>query len=85
VSIVFSLAECDTCEIQYAVAPDPYFAGQVILFDRAKSLETPTHITIGGLICLRGHTLRVTCKEAVMADNGDWVRVEHEHTIPSWN
>ena len=83
--IVFQLAYCSECKIQYAITADPHFSSQWILFDRNKSLERPTHVTMGGLLCLRGHNLKITTKEAVRVGNGDWVSVEREHTVPSWN
>ena len=83
--IVFRLCECQTCEVRYAIAPDPYFPGQWIYFDRDKSMENATHVTIGGRWCIHGHQLETKCREAVMTENGDWIAVAEEHGIPSQN
>jgi hypothetical protein len=83
--IVFLLADCYQCRLRYAVAPDPYYPGQWLVFERVNPLERPSHIVVGGLICLKGHTLEVISKEAVMAENGDWLSVEREHPEPSLN
>jgi hypothetical protein len=83
--IVFMLADCYECRLRYAVAPDPYFPGQWIFFECDRSVEQPTHICVGGLICLKGHTLEVISKEAVLTESGDWLSVEREHTLPNLN
>lgn len=83
--IVFTLALCKECRIRYAVAPDPYFPGQWIFFERDKSVEQPTHICLGGLLCLRGHALEVTAREAALTESGEWISVEQGHELATQN
>ena len=83
--IVFMLAHCEECKIQYAITPDPYFSQQYILFDRNKSIEYPTHITVGAILCFRGNELQITAKEAVCSESGDWISVEGTHVLDSQN
>lgn len=84
-SIIFTLAECTQCGTRYAVAPDPYFPGQWIFFERDHSVEQPTHICVGGLLCLRGHALEVKAKEAALTNDGDWLSLAVEHPEPVLN
>ncbi len=83
--IIFMLAECPQCGTRYAVAPDPYFPGQWIFFERDRSVEQPTHICVGGLLCLRGHALEVKAKEAALTKDGDWLTLSVEHPEPVLN
>ena len=83
--IVCELAECLICEIRYAILPDPYFPGQWIFFERDRSVEQPTHVNIGVKVCIRGHELHTTHKQAALTESGDWIAVAEEHGIPSQN
>lgn len=83
--IIFTLAECEQCGTRYAVAPDPYFPGQWIVFERDRSIEQPTHVCVGGLLCLQGHTLDVTAKDAALTNEGQWLNLTVDHTEPVLN
>ena len=83
--IVFRLGRCETCRINYAIAPDPYFPGQWIFFERDKSVEQPSHICVGGMLCIRGHKLVVKDGDAALSESGDWLMVSQEHTEPRLN
>lgn len=76
-NIIYSLARCDLCEIDYAVAPDPYFPGQYLFFDR-RSMQTPSHMAVASLVCQWGHPLVITAKQAVLSESGDWLKLQEE-------
>ncbi len=83
--IIYMLAECPQCGTRYAVAPDPYSPGQWIFFERDHSIEEPTHICVGGLLCRHGHALEVKAEEAALTRDGDWLTLSVGHPEPALN
>ncbi|MGH2523888.1 MAG: hypothetical protein ACRDH2_15390 [Anaerolineales bacterium] len=58
------------------MVPDPCCPSQWVFFERDRlDFEHPTHVCVGGLLCLMGHDLAVTAQEAVLSEDGDWVRL----------
>jgi hypothetical protein len=73
--VVYTLARCPECRTRYALMPDPGFNGQWLFFDRDRGLEQPTHIAVGGLLCLHGHSLEVQSEEAAQIEDGRWLNL----------
>jgi hypothetical protein len=71
--LVFTLAECKECGAHYAVTPDPNYPGQWVFFGRERRMIHPTHICVGGMLCVQGHALEVTAPSAVLTNAGDWL------------
>jgi hypothetical protein len=71
--LVFTLADCRECGAHYAVTPDPNFPGQWVFFEREHKMFHPTHICVGGMLCVQGHSLVVTAQSAVLTNEGDWL------------
>jgi hypothetical protein len=71
--LVFTLADCRECGARYAVTPDPNFPGQWVFFGREHKMIHPTHICVGGMLCVQGHSLEITAQSAVLTNEGDWL------------
>lgn len=74
--MIFLLAECPQCSTRFAVTPDPFIPGQSAFFQRDRAAQPLSHISSGGLLCLRGHALVVTHRQAVLTQAGEWLNVE---------
>ncbi|MCC6191971.1 MAG: hypothetical protein IT318_23320 [Anaerolineales bacterium] len=48
-------------------------------------MEEPTHIGLGGLLCLRGHALEVRAQEAALTAGGAWLNLTVDHPEPMLN
>jgi len=83
--VIFMLAECSLCGSRYAVAPDPSAESQWLVFGRGPKLNEPSHICIGGLLCVNGHALDVTAEEAVLTTEGHWLVLTVSHPEPVLN
>ncbi len=75
-STIYLLAECPVCRTRYAVAPDPVAFRQWQFFQRDGDEHLLTHICAGGLLCVRGHALDITARQAVLTQAGAWLYVE---------
>ena len=83
--VVYALARCPECKTRYALMPDPGFNGQWLFFDRDRNLEQPTHISVGGLLCLHGHALELQAAEAAQTADGMWLNLKVPEVEPVLN
>ena len=83
--VIFMLAECSLCGTRYAVAPDVSTPEHWLLFERKRMGNQPSHICIGGLLCVHGHALDITAEEAVLTTEGQWLVLTVTHPEPVLN
>jgi hypothetical protein len=83
--LIYLLAQCPQCHTRYAVAPDPFVPGQWGFYQRDEEAHPLSHICAGGLLCLRGHALTITVKQAVLTQAGEWLNVQVQDIQPVWN
>ncbi len=83
--VIFMLAECPLCGSRYAIAPDVSAESQWLVFQRRPMINEPSHICIGGLLCIHGHKLDVTAEEAVLTTDGQWLVLTVSHPEPVLN
>ncbi len=83
--VIFMLAECSLCGTRYAIAPDVSTPSQWLVFERKPTVDRPSHICVGGLLCVHGHALDITAEEAVLTTAGRWLVLTVAHPEPVWN
>jgi hypothetical protein len=83
--VIFMLAECSVCGMHYAIAPDISGPSRWLVFERTPRINQPSHICVGGLLCVNGHALDITAEEAVLTTEGDWLVLTVAHTEPALN
>ena len=83
--VIFMLAECSLCGTRYAVSPDVSAPEQWLVFERKRMVNQPSHICIGGLLCVHGHALDITAEEAVLTTEGQWLVLTVTHLEPVLN
>jgi hypothetical protein len=83
--VIFMLGQCSICGTRYAIAPDVSEPSHWLLFERRPTINQPSHICVGGLLCIHGHTLDITAEEAVLTTDGDWLVLTVAHTEPALN
>jgi hypothetical protein len=83
--VIFMLATCSLCGTRYAIAPDVSAPEQWLVFVRKPTLHQPSHICVGGLLCVHGHTLDITAQEAVLTTEGQWLVLTVLHPEPVLN
>jgi len=83
--VIFLLAECPLCGSRYAVARDPSVELHWLVFERRPRVNWPSHICIGRLLCVNGHTLDIVAEEAVLTSEGHWLVLTVSHPEPVLN
>jgi hypothetical protein len=83
--VIFMLAECPVCGLRYAVAPDVSAPTQWLVFERKPMVNQPSHVSLGGPLCVHGHRLDVTAEEALLTTEGHWLVLTVSHPEPVLN
>jgi hypothetical protein len=83
--VIFMLAQCSVCGFRYAIAPDVTQSNQWLVFERKPTIDQPSHLCIGGLLCANGHPLDLTAEEAVLTTSGQWLVLTVAHPEPVLN
>jgi hypothetical protein len=83
--VIFMLGQCSLCGSRYAIAPDVTAEDQWLMFERKPTIDRPSHLSLGGMLCVHGHALELTAEEAVLTTSGQWLVLRVAHPEPALN
>ena len=55
------------------------------MFERKPTIDQPSHLSLGGMLCVHGHALELTAEEAVLTTSGQWLVLRVAHPEPALN